>query len=69
MRDWKFPDAANVIDWDENISSRDPAKREAPFRHIQRQIEAAQLFGLDAMLVVPGVLESYTPTTRCISTV
>jgi len=54
-------DVANALDWDENISSRDPVKREAAFRHIERQMEAAQIFGCDAILVVAGVVESDTP--------
>ncbi len=54
-------DVANSLDWDENIASREPAKRQAAVRHIERQIEAAQLFGCDAILVVAGVVESDTP--------
>ncbi|MBV8550905.1 MAG: sugar phosphate isomerase/epimerase [Acidobacteriaceae bacterium] len=54
-------DIANSLDWEENISSRDPAKRQAAFRHIERQIEAAQIFGCDAILVVAGVVTSDTP--------
>lgn len=54
-------DVANSLDWEENVSSRDPSKREAAFRHIQRQIEAAQIFKTDAILVVAGVVTSDTP--------
>ena len=54
-------DVANSLDWDENVSSRDPAKREAARRHIERQIEAAQIFECDAILVVAGVVTSDTP--------
>ena len=54
-------DVANALDWDENISSRDPAKREAAFRHIERQFEAAQIFGCDAIFIVAGIVESATP--------
>jgi L-ribulose-5-phosphate 3-epimerase len=61
---------ANSLDWDENISARDPAKREAAFRHIERQIEAAQIFKTSAILVVAGVVTSDTPYnevyTRCV---
>src|SRR2546427_258127 len=42
-------DVANALDWQENISARDPAKRDAAMRHIERQIEATQIFGKDAM--------------------
>lgn len=54
-------DVANSLDWEENVSSRDPSKREAAFQHIQRQIEAAQIFKTDAILVVAGVVTSDTP--------
>lgn len=52
---------ANSLDWEQNISSRDPAKRAAAFRHIERQIEAAQLFKTNAILIVAGVVEEDTP--------
>ena len=52
---------ANALDWKENISARDPAKREAAFRHIERQIEAAQILGTDAILVVAGLVTEDTP--------
>ena len=54
-------DIANSLDWDENVSSRDPAKREAAFRHITRQIEAAQIFHCDAILIVAGLVTSDAP--------
>ncbi len=54
-------DIANSLDWDENVSSRDPRKREAAFRHIERQIEAAQIFGCDAILIVAGLVTSDAP--------
>jgi hexulose-6-phosphate isomerase len=57
----RVSDIANALDWDENLSSRDPAKREAAFRHIRRQIEAAQVFKCDAILVVAGLVTSDTP--------
>lgn len=63
-------DVANSLDWDENVCARDPAKREAARRHIERQIEAAQIFKCDAILVVAGVVTSDTPYnevyTRCV---
>ena len=52
---------ANSLDWDENISSRDPAKREAAFKHVERQIEAAQIFGSDAILIVAGLVTADAP--------
>ncbi len=54
-------DIANSLDWKQNVSSREPSKREAAFRHIRRQIEAAQIFNCDAILVVAGVVNSETP--------
>ncbi len=68
----KVSDVANSLDWDENISMREPAKREAAFRHIERQIEAAQIFKATAILVVAGVVTSDTPYNevyvRCVET-
>jgi hexulose-6-phosphate isomerase len=52
---------SNTLDWDENISDRDPAKREAAVRHIKRQIEACQIFNTDAILVVAGVVREDNP--------
>jgi hexulose-6-phosphate isomerase len=52
---------ANSLDWDENISDRNPAKREAAFAHIERQLEAAQLLKTDAILTVAGVVTAEVP--------
>src|SRR5947209_4683730 len=52
---------SNSLDWEENICARDPTKRQAAFNHIERQIEAAQIFKTDAILVVAGVVTSDTP--------
>jgi L-ribulose-5-phosphate 3-epimerase len=61
---------SNSLDWEENVSARDPSKREAAFRHIRRQIEAAQIFNCDAILIVAGIVTSDTPYNevynRCI---
>ena len=54
-------DVANSLDWKENIAARDPALRAAAFRHIERQIEAAQIFKTDAILVVAGIVTSEIP--------
>jgi len=54
-------DVANALDWDENICARDPAVREAAMRHIRRQLETAQMFGCDAILVVAGVVKEDLP--------
>ncbi len=54
-------DVANALDWQENISARDPAKRDAAVRHIERQIEAAQIFGTDAILIVAGLVTEEMP--------
>jgi len=54
-------DIANSLDWKQNVSSREPVKREAAVQHIRRQIEAAQIFNCDAILVVAGVVNSTTP--------
>jgi hexulose-6-phosphate isomerase len=52
---------ANSLDWDENVSARDPAKREAAVRHIERQIETAQILKTDAILVVAGLVTEDIP--------
>jgi hexulose-6-phosphate isomerase len=57
----KVSNISNTLDWEENVSSRDPSKREAAFRHIRRQIEAAQIFGTDAILIVAGLVTLDTP--------
>jgi L-ribulose-5-phosphate 3-epimerase len=49
-------DVANSLDWEENISSRDPRKREAAIRHIERQLETAEMLQTDAILVVAGIV-------------
>ena len=54
-------DVANSLDWDENISSRDRAKREAAFRHIERQLEAAQICNCQAILIVAGLVTAEEP--------
>ena len=52
---------SNALDWQQNVSARDPQKRAAAFRHIERQIEAAQLFDCDAILVVAGLVTRDEP--------
>lgn len=47
---------ANTLDWDRNVASADPAVRAAAIRHVERQIEAAQLLGTDAILIVAGIV-------------
>jgi L-ribulose-5-phosphate 3-epimerase len=52
---------ANALDWEQNVSMRDPAKRSAAFQHIERQIEAAQIFNTNAILIVAGLVTSDAP--------
>lgn len=47
---WKFP-----------ISARDPKVRQQGIRIVDRQIEAAQLLGTDAILMVPGLVTEEVP--------
>jgi hexulose-6-phosphate isomerase len=54
-------DVANSLDWDENISARDPRIRENALRHVERQIETAQLLGTDSTLVVAGLVTAEIP--------
>ena len=61
---------SNSLDWGENLSARDPQVRAASMRHIERQIETAQLLDTDAILVVAGVVTEQVPYNdvyrRCI---
>jgi hexulose-6-phosphate isomerase len=52
---------SNTLDWDQNVSDRDPKKRAAAFAHITRQIEAAQMLNCDAILVVAGLVTEAAP--------
>ncbi len=52
---------SNSLDWEQNVSARDASKREAAFRHIRRQIESAQIFNTDAILIVAGLVTSDAP--------
>lgn len=52
---------SNTLDWDQNVSDRDPQKREAAFGHITRQIQAAQILNCDAILVVAGLVTEAIP--------
>jgi L-ribulose-5-phosphate 3-epimerase len=47
---WKFP-----------ISARDPEVRQEGIRIVERQIEAAQMLGTDAILVVAGLVTEEVP--------
>jgi len=63
-------DVANALDWKENISARDPTKRAAALRHIERQIEVAQIVQCSSILIVAGLVTSDCPYNevynRCI---
>ncbi|MFZ0590835.1 MAG: sugar phosphate isomerase/epimerase family protein [Bryobacteraceae bacterium] len=63
---------SNSLDWDENISDRNPAKRESAIRHIKRQVEACHIFNTDAILVVAGIVTTQNPYnevySRCVKT-
>jgi L-ribulose-5-phosphate 3-epimerase len=63
-------DVANALDWKENISARDPIKRAAALRHIERQIEVAQIVQCGSILIVAGLVTSDCPYNevynRCI---
>ncbi len=52
---------SNALDWRDNVSSREPAKRQRAFDHIRRQIATAKIFECDAILVVAGIVTSDTP--------
>jgi sugar phosphate isomerase/epimerase len=51
----------NTLDWDENLSARDPKVQAAAIRHIERQIETAQMLETDAILVVAGLVTEEVP--------
>jgi len=63
-------DVANALDWKENISARDPTQRAAALRHIERQIEVAQIVQCSSILIVAGLVTSDCPYNevynRCI---
>ncbi len=52
---------SNTLDWDQNVSDRDPQKRAAALAHITRQLEAAQILNCDAILVVAGLVTETVP--------
>jgi len=54
-------DVCNTLDWDENVSARDPKVQAAAMRHVERQIETAQLLETDAILVVAGLVTEEIP--------
>ena len=54
-------DVANSLDWDENISARDPQVRAHAMRHVERQIDTAQILGTDSTLVVAGLVTADNP--------
>src|SRR5579863_131386 len=54
-------DVANALDWDENISARDPRVLTKALRHVERQIETAQILGTNAILVVAGLVTEEIP--------
>ncbi len=47
---------SNSLDWDQNIAARDPKVRALGIQHVERQIEACQILGTDAILIVAGVV-------------
>ena len=52
---------SNSLDWKHNLSSSDPRIRAMAMDHVTRQIETAQLFGTDAILVVAGLVTESSP--------
>jgi L-ribulose-5-phosphate 3-epimerase len=49
------------LHWDTPLSARDPKVREKAIRIVERQLEAAQLLGTDAILVVAGLVTEEVP--------
>lgn len=49
------------LHWATPLSARDPKKRELALRIVERQIEAAQILGCDAILVVVGLVTEEVP--------
>jgi L-ribulose-5-phosphate 3-epimerase len=49
------------LHWDSPLSARDPKVRERAMRIVERQIEAAQILGADAILVVAGLVTEEVP--------
>jgi L-ribulose-5-phosphate 3-epimerase len=57
----KVSNVSNSLDWDQNIAARDPKVRALAMRHVERQLETAQILGTDAILVVAGVVKEEMP--------
>ena len=49
------------LHWETPLSARDPRKRELAERIVEREIEAAQILGCDAVLVVVGLVTEEVP--------
>ena len=52
---------ANSLAWKLNLSDRDPAIRQTALKHVERQLEAAQIFETDAILVIAGIVTEEVP--------
>jgi L-ribulose-5-phosphate 3-epimerase len=52
---------ANSLAWKVNVSDRDPVIRGAALQHIERQLEAAEIFETDAILVIAGIVTEEVP--------
>ena len=52
---------ANSLAWKLNVSDRDPAIRRTALQHIERQLEVAQIFRTDAILVIAGIVTEEVP--------
>lgn len=52
---------ANSVALKSNVSDRDPAIRRAALQHIERQLEVAEIFETDAILVIAGIVTEEVP--------
>jgi L-ribulose-5-phosphate 3-epimerase len=52
---------ANSLAWKVNVSDRDPVIRRAALQHIERQLEVAEIFETDAILVIAGIVTEEVP--------
>jgi L-ribulose-5-phosphate 3-epimerase len=52
---------ANSLAWKANVSDRDPTIRRLALHHIERQLQVAEIFQTDAILVIAGIVTEEVP--------
>ncbi len=57
----EISNVSNTLDWRHNVSSSDPRIRAMGMAHVTRQIDVAHQLGVDAILVVAGLVTVHEP--------